>query len=135
MINDNFFKKNSSQKLVISRAESLKFVNAQLKDELRIARQKRMLLLIRPLLNISACALLIGVTADKVLFISILFGGLVGINTISNITNFRYEFKNNNEYIKNLKKYRCELVNYLMESSDKEQLDARKKELLIAYKR
>lgn len=135
MINDNFFKKNSSQKLVISREESLKFVNAQLKDELRIARQKRMLLLIRPLLNISACALLIGVTADKVLFISILFGGLVGINTISNIIYFRYEFKNNNEYIKNLKKYRCELVNYLMESCDKEQLDARKKELLIAYKR
>ena len=133
MINDNFFKKNN--KYSLKKKESLRFVNTYLKEEMKLARQKRISLITKPLFSISVGVILIIIAFDKTPVVSCLLISLLAINIFSSIHNFKYELRNNNQYIKALKQYRLELINYLMEAENKEEYKKRKDKIKIDYLR
>ncbi len=133
MINDNFFKKNN--KYSLKKKESLRFVNAYLKEEMKLARQKRISLITKPLFSISVGVILIIIAFDKTPVVSCLLISLLAINIFSSIHNFKYELRNTNQYIKALKQYRLELINYLMEAESKEEYKKRKDKIKFDYLR
>ena len=133
MINDNFFKKNN--KYSLKKKESLRFVNAYLKEEMKLARQKRISLITKPLFSISVGVILIISAFDKTPVVSCLLISLLAINIFSSIHNFKYELRNTNQYIKALKQYRLELINYLMEAENKEEYKKRKDKIKFDYLR
>ena len=133
MINDNFFKKNN--KYSLKKKESLRFVNAYLKEEMKLARQKRISLITKPLFSISVGVILIIIAFDKTPVVSCLLISLLAINIFSSIHNFKYELRNTNQYIKALKQYRLELINYLMEAENKEENKKRKDKIKFDYLR
>ncbi len=133
MINDNFFKKNN--KYSLKKKESLRFVNAYLKEEMKLARQKRISLITKPLFSISVGVILIIIAFDKTPVVSCLLISLLAINIFSSIHNFKYELRNTNQYIKALKQYRLELINYLMEAENKEEYKKRKDKIKFDYLR
>lgn len=133
MINDNFFKKNN--KYSLKKKESLRFINAYLKEEMKLARQKRISLITKPLFSISVGVILIIIAFDKTPVVSCLLISLLAINIFSSIHNFKYELRNTNQYIKALKQYRLELINYLMEAENKEEYKKRKDKIKFDYLR
>lgn len=133
MINDNFFKKNN--KYSLKKKESLRFVNTYLKEEMKLARQKRISLITKPLFSISVGVILIIIAFDKTPVVSCLLISLLAINIFSSIHNFKYELRNTNQYIKALKQYRLELINYLMEAENKEEYKKRKDKIKFDYLR
>lgn len=131
MINYNFFNKNAKKKLVISKKESLKFVNAYLKKDFYKTRKHKINLLSKPALSILACSLLSASVLQNVSGASFTLFTLLGVKFFLSYDNFKYEFRNNNDYLKLLKEYRLELVQYLMDSDNLKELDCRKRELSL----
>ena len=133
MINDNFFKKNN--KYSLKKKESLRFVNTYLKEEMKLKKKKRISLITKPLFSISVGVILIIIAFDKTPVVSCLLISLLAINIFSSIHNFKYELRNTNQYIKALKQYRLELINYLMEAENKEEYKKRKDKIKFDYLR